>query len=102
MVAQSKHRKAARRAQRDRPRPRKIASVRLSAPPPLTMVRPAAQDAEAAPREEEEPKPEDLAKEEEALKSQEQEERTAAAEREDGAVPRSRERSSYDGDTAIK
>jgi RNA polymerase primary sigma factor len=58
---------------------------------------------EEPPKDDEEPKPEDLAKEEEALKAEEAAEAAAAAHgSEEAADHRSRERSSYDGDTAIK
>jgi RNA polymerase primary sigma factor len=49
----------------------------------------------------EEPRPEDLAKEEAALKAEEAEEQAAAAPHPEEPVSR-RERSGYDGDTAIK
>jgi hypothetical protein len=57
-----------------------------------------------SPSEEEEPKPEELAKEEETVKAEELEEAAAAAETEteEPLAPRERERTSYDGDTAIK
>jgi len=59
---------------------------------------------EIPPRDDEEPKPEDLAKEEEALKAQGPEEAVVIAEAEavEPANARTRERTSYDGDTAIK
>ena len=50
---------------------------------------------------EEEPKPEDLAKEEAALKVEEAEEAAHAEAEHEEPLPR-RERSGYDGDTAIK
>jgi RNA polymerase primary sigma factor len=103
MVAQSKHHKAARKKDHNR-HPRKVHGSRLSAPPQaLPGVRHAPPD-EEIPKEDEEPKPEDLAKEEEALKAQEAEERVIAhgADAEEATGTRARERSSYDGDTAIK
>ena len=51
---------------------------------------------------EEEPKEEDLAKEEEALRAAEAEERLAGEAEPEGRLVRGRERSAYDGDTAIK
>ncbi len=54
-------------------------------------------------RDDEEPRPEDLAKEEAALKAEEAEEQAAAAAHAAAEEPVSRrERSGYDGDTAIK
>ena len=50
----------------------------------------------------EEPKDEDLAKEEATLKTNEPEERPAAETESDESADRTRERSAYDGDTAIK
>jgi RNA polymerase primary sigma factor len=67
----------------------------------LPTARPTVQD-EESPRDDEEPKPEDLAKEEEALKAQEAEEAVVVVEVEETVAPRNRERTSYDGDTAIK
>ena len=99
MVAQNKHHKATRRGERSR-RQRKAEPTRLIAPPALPAVRPP--EEEELPKEDEEPRPEDLAKEEEALKTQEAEEAAVPAEPEGLAGTRSRERSSYDGDTAIK
>ena len=82
---------------------------RLVTPPPLAKEVPAQQeqppkDEEEPKEEEEEPKEEDLAKEEAALKAAEAEEQLAAeAEAEaEGHPLRGRERSAYDGDTAIK
>jgi RNA polymerase primary sigma factor len=102
MVAQSKRHKAARRKEHSR-RPRKGATGRLSAAAPLPIARAAAAE-EIIPKDDEEPKPEDLAKEEEALKAQDSVEPLVIveAEAEEPAVPRVRERASYDGDTAIK
>jgi RNA polymerase primary sigma factor len=70
----------------------------------LTKPRPAARKVTPLPSEETEPKPEELAKEEEAVKPEEVEVAAAAAEieHEEPLAPRERERSSYDGDTAIK
>ena len=70
------------------------------------MARPRVAE-DAFPKDDEEPKPEDLAKEEEALKAAEAEGAeeaavVAEAEAEGPAEPRAHERSSYDGDTAIK
>jgi RNA polymerase primary sigma factor len=103
MVAQSKHSKRARRADH-RHRPRKAHPSRLAAAPVLPLLRPPVKEEDFAKDEDEEPKPEELAKEEEALKAEEAEEAaaTAASETEEPAAQRGRERSSYDGDTAIK
>src|SRR5260221_8049699 len=70
---------------------------------PILKEQPAPRDEELL-RDEEEPKPEDLAKEE-PIKPEEVEEATAALETTPdvaAAEPRPRERSGYDGDTAIK
>ncbi len=61
-----------------------------------------ARDEELSKDEEEEPKEEELAKEEAALKAAEAEEQLGSEAEEEGAPLRSRERSGYDGDTAIK
>src|SRR4051812_3133950 len=102
MVAHSKNHKLARRKQTSR-HSRKPQRVRLSAPSPLPPPRPVVRE-EAPPRDDEEPKPEDLAKEEVAIKAQAREEALviAAAEAAEPAHARARERTSYDGDTAIK
>src|SRR5512143_3426069 len=99
MVAHSKHHKTARKPVKPagRPRGRKPAE-----PPPLPVSRPLVKS-EDFDKDDDEPRPEDLAKEEEALKAEEAAEQAAAAQEPDEhAEPRSRERSSYDGDTAIK
>jgi RNA polymerase primary sigma factor len=100
MVAQSKHQKAARSNERER-RPSKPLG-RSPEPPGLPIPR--AQPEEENPKDDEEPKPEDLAKEEEALKAQEREKARIVVEpgAEEQVNARARERSSYDGDTAIK
>ncbi len=106
MVAHSKHHKPIRRnKQPEHPRARGSKPVAMPQPvPQLPPARPRVVE-EELPNEEEEPKPEDLAKEEEALKAEEAAEAAAAGhsapEPEDHVEPRSRERSSYDGDTAI-
>lgn len=102
MVAHSKHHKLARRKQ-PRRHSRKRLIARVSAPASMPPRRPVVQE-EAPPREDEEPRPEDLAKEEEALKAQGPELAVVVAEAEahEAANARSRERTSYDGDTAIK
>ena len=91
MVAHSKRRKTIKRAKRSHPRKAREAEVR-----------PGRAQAARLPVDEEEPKPEELAKEE-ALKIEEPEvvlePEIAAGEL---AAPRERERTSYDGDTAIK
>src|SRR5216684_3702860 len=100
MVAPSKHHKPARQKVHAR-RPRKLRTGRLSAPAPLSVLQPSV--GEVIPKEDEEPRPEDLAKEEETLKTEGPKPVAvvAGAEAEEPAGPRARERSSYDGDTAI-
>lgn len=67
------------------------------------QIPPLAAKEEASPKDEEEPKPEELAKEEETLKTEDVPAPTAAApDADEHAEHRTRERSSYDGDTAIK
>jgi RNA polymerase primary sigma factor len=103
MVAHSKNHKPARRKPHVRERHPRLAKpkpVAVQPVPQLQPARPAVEDEEII-RDDEEPKPEDLAKEEEALKAEEAA-AAAAAEAEDHAGPQARERSSYDGDTAIK
>ncbi|HWW02642.1 MAG TPA: sigma-70 family RNA polymerase sigma factor [Candidatus Acidoferrum sp.] len=103
MVAQSKHGKSPRRPDR-RHQPHKAHPARLHGVPALPSTRPPVKE-EDFPKEEEEPKPEDLAKEEEALKADETEVAAVTVpetETEEAASQRGRERSSYDGDTAIK
>jgi RNA polymerase primary sigma factor len=101
MVAHAKHRKPTRRKVAARA-PRASAS-RTPAEPPLAVVRPVV-DEELPPKVEEllkdepGPKEEELAKEE-PIKPQELGEVVRAPEE---AAPRTRERTSYDGDTAIK
>ena len=105
MVAHSKHRKLSpRKENHNNHHPRKAHAGRLHPTSPLSLVRPPAKE-EEFPKEDEEPRPEDLAKEEEALKAAELEEAAAAATEVDAdgsAEHRGRERTSYDGDTAIK
>ncbi len=102
MVAHKKHRKVARPDVADRPAD--AHRNRLEAAPSLTPARPAPPEEEDFPKEDEEPRPEDLAKEEEALKAEEAEQAAAAAARGPEAEEQTtrRERTSYDGDTAIK
>ena len=102
MVAHSKHHKPAR--QKNHHLPRKGNLGRAENPAELPVLRPPPKE-EELPAEDEEPKPEDLAKEEEALKAEEAEEaqqQQLAPAGEESAEHRARERSSYDGDTAIK
>jgi len=101
MVAHGKHQRPA--GQKAHHRPRKSNVGRVHQPGELPLARPALK-AEEPPHEDEEPKPEDLAKEEEALKAEEAEEAVVVPgiEVEEHAQHRGRERSSYDGDTAIK
>jgi RNA polymerase primary sigma factor len=108
MVAHNKNHKVARSKRPEHRRKKRHGTGRSA--PELLKVRPAVAPAkeEEFPRDDEEPRPEDLAKEEEALKAEEAEEAAAAAAPQAGAEPgetaepRGRERSSYDGDTAIK
>ena len=102
MVAHSKHHKPAR--QKNHQLPRKGPLSRAENPAELPALRPPPIKEEEPPQEDEEPKPEDLAKEEEALKAEEAEEaqQQLIPAGEESAEHRSRERSSYDGDTAIK
>ncbi len=105
MVAQSKHHKVVR--QKTHRRSAKSVGGRLDAEPAPALrsrIAPPVEPAEDLAKDDEEPKPEDLAKEEEALKAEEAEEQAAAAHEptEEHLEPRARERSSYDGDTAIK
>jgi RNA polymerase primary sigma factor len=103
MVAHSKHHKVARRKKEQNPG-HKARAGGLHAGPDLPLARPEPKEEEEFPKDDEEPKPEDLAKEEEALKTEEAEAAAGRAEVEvDGHLePKGRERSGYDGDTAIK
>jgi RNA polymerase primary sigma factor len=103
MVAHSKHHKATpRKEQPLHARSRKgRASQSKPAPEPVLAPARVPTEEEEPARDDEEPKPEDLAKEEEALKAQEAEEPAAETSPEEPVEAR-RERSSYDGDTAIK
>jgi RNA polymerase primary sigma factor len=96
MVAQAKHHKSTRSKERPRTHSARNAKTRKS--PALPTARPATELEELS-KDDEEPRPEDLAKEEEALKAEEAE---AQPELEETSEPRGRERTSYDGDTAIK
>jgi RNA polymerase primary sigma factor len=102
MVAHSKHHKPAR--QKPNHRPLKSLDGRGLTPEPPALTQTEVKDEEPPPLEDEEPKPEDLAKEEEALKAEETGETPVipGVEVEEPAEHRARERSSYDGDTAIK
>src|SRR5215471_18382572 len=95
MVAHSKNHKVDRNLHR--PHKPLGRQVRPAPEPPAEPEEPKDEDLS---KDDEEPKPEDLAKEEEALKAEE----AAATETgpEEPVEPRTRERSSYDGDTAIK
>jgi RNA polymerase primary sigma factor len=111
MVAHSKNHKPLRRKPKAQEAPtrqrRKTKPVTMPAPAPvpvppqLTPARPPADEEELL-RDDEEPRPEELAKEEEALKAEETAAASAQSEPEETLEPRIRERSSYDGDTAIK
>ena len=98
MVAHSKRRKQTPRKKRYRLRKRH--APRAHAPPRRAAVRPPARAPQPS-RDAEEPKAEDLAKEQ-ILKPNEVEGAAAAPAGDEPLAPRERERSSYDGDTAIK
>jgi RNA polymerase primary sigma factor len=98
MVAHIKHPKPGRRKSPPHARPR----ARLHPATEPIPSRPAPEEEPAAREADEEPRPEDLAKEEEALKAAEAEEAAAAPAETEEPAGRNRERSSYDGDTAIK
>jgi RNA polymerase primary sigma factor len=101
MVAHSKNHKPVRRKAESHEVPRTRALKGLQSLRPLPVTRPPVED--DFPKDDEEPKPEDLAKEEENLKAEEAAEAAAhAREGDEHAEPRVRDRSSYDGDTAIK
>jgi RNA polymerase primary sigma factor len=98
MVAQTKQGKSKRQktpTRRSKPAKSPVPVAARPSPP----APPA--EAEELPREDEEPRPEDLAQEEAAMKAEEAA-AVKAAELRESAEPRPRERSSYDGDTAIK
>src|ERR1051326_2914867 len=116
MATQSKnnHKPTRHKKSRSGRLPRRAPAASASPKPPVLRAtrtilpeRPAAPRDEESPRDDEEPKPEELAKEE-PIKPEEVEEATAAIEAAAtveltaGAEPRARERSGYDGDTAIK
>ena len=99
MVAHSKNHKTTRKPAKA---PEPSRGRKPAEPPVLPVSRPPLKE-DDFPKDDEEPRPEDLAKEEEALKAEEAAEQAAAAhEHDEHAEHRSRERSSYDGDTAIK
>jgi RNA polymerase primary sigma factor len=107
MAAHSKNRKVTRRKPRRAPRHRVSNNSNTSnskvvhEAPKLPPSRPPVVE-EVAPKDDEEPKPEELAKEE-PIKPEEVEQATAAiVESAEPVGPRGRERSAYDGDTAIK
>ena len=99
MVVHVKRHELKRRKPRRSPRPA-LAPKRHK----LTRRHPAPEELSPLPGDEREPQPEELAKEEEAVKPEEVEEAVTAGETEteEHPAPRERERSSYDGDTAIK
>lgn len=100
MVAHSKPNKNSR--QKEKPHRLQKATRRLPATAPLPLARPAIKE-DDFPKDDEEPRPEDLAKEEEALKAAALEAaRIVEPDAGENAAHRGRERSSYDGDTAIK
>jgi RNA polymerase primary sigma factor len=104
MVAHSKQHKPAKPKAKHRLSKGRTVSRAAEPAEELPVVRPPPKD-EEPPQEDEEPKPEDLAKEEEELKAAEPGEATPLVpevETEAAAEHRSRERGSYDGDTAIK
>ncbi len=99
MVVHSKRHKVERRKQRQPLRRAPTPKAHKLAQPPAE-----AEEIASSPSDEREPRPEELAKEEETIRADEVEEAAAAAESEtdEHLAPRERERSSYDGDTAIK
>jgi RNA polymerase primary sigma factor len=112
MAVRTKHHKAT----RPKTKARRLAAPRPHAPkarhprlgrnekqaPELKLPQPPVKE-EVVANEEEEPRPEELAREEEATKVEEPTEAvTLAPEAEEPAAARVRERSGYDGDTAIK
>jgi RNA polymerase primary sigma factor len=97
MPVQAKNRKATGR--KGRPRPPRAKVSRASRAPKLTLL-PHPKSPGEVPATEETPKPGDLAKgEAEGIPAVEAKERAGA---EEAVAPRARERSAYDGDTAIK
>jgi RNA polymerase primary sigma factor len=96
MVAQAKNHKPARRKQA--PAPRRIRGIRKGPPPTAALPMNRLSAPPPPPENEEEPRPEELAKEE-PVQAEEIAKVTAVVETED---PAKRERSAYDGDTAIK
>ncbi|MGA2865472.1 MAG: sigma-70 family RNA polymerase sigma factor [Verrucomicrobiota bacterium] len=112
MAARNKHHKVSRPKGRHRAR-RVPASGRSEAPelpgqpgpaPPEEFPRDeeSPKDEDLGKEEDEEPKEEELAKEEAALKASEPEEQLAPEAEAEASLWRGRERSAYDGDTAIK
>lgn len=102
MVAHSKHTKN--NGHKEKPHRLQKPAHRAAIAAPLPLPRPPAKE-DDFPKEDEEPRPEDLAKEEEELKAEEAQEaaaRAAEAESGENVANRTRERTSYDGDTAIK
>ena len=99
MVVHSKRHPVKRRKPRQPLRPAPAPKARKPA-----KSHPAAGEVTPLPGDEREPKPEELASEEETIKSEEVEEASTVAESEteEPLAPRERERSGYDGDTAIK
>ena len=100
MAAHTKNHKVARRKTR-RPVRQRASSSKARETPKLSEPRPAIKEITTLAPDEQEPKPEELAKEE-PIKQEEVEQATATIEVADHPVPRGRERSAYDGDTAIK
>lgn len=98
MVAHAKVEKQTRGKKRESVR--KAPARRAATPAPIQAV-PAPVEEEQEAREDEEPKPEDLAKEEE-IKPEELEEAVVQPPETHEGEGRGRERSGYDGDTAIK
>ena len=99
MAAHTKNHKITRRKKR-RPIRHRVTGSKLNDAPKLPVSRPQLKKQEAV-KDDEEPRPEDLAKEE-PIKPEEVEQATAIVETEATPGPRGRERSAYDGDTAIK
>jgi RNA polymerase primary sigma factor len=98
MAAHTKNHKVSRR-KKPRPVRHRVTNAKVQEGPKLPLSRPPLK-AEEMPGDDEEPRPEDLAKEE-PIKPEEVEKAIAIVETEEPG-PRGRERSAYDGDTAIK
>jgi len=101
MVAHNKHRKLARAKEKPH-HAAQAQRARTPVLPALAPPRPAPPEEDFPKDEDEEPRPEDLAKEEEALKAEEAEAAVTPVPEPEEPLGARRERTSYDGDTAIK